>query len=875
MDTALAALERPTQEDTETLGRIVAELRYVAGRITRARNQDTLGALEALGLLPNYTLFDDTVSLEVSLWRPNEAYDAGDEQSKRFISEASDYVRPASVAIRELAPGNYFYVDAHRIRVDAIDNGTEHEPAHALWRFCPICAWASTDPAATVNACPRCGTEGVKDQGSLVTVLPMRVVSSTERETSARVSDDSEDRDREWHEVVTTVDIDPTDITAAHLHTKTVFGVESARAAKIRYLNLGLHASRGGLTRQVRINGHDAPASLFRVCRQCGGVFGIRGDARDDQDPNHHRSWCKVRSGARREQWDHLALVHEFVTEAVRILLPVAEFEAQERILSFKAALLLGLRDSFGGDPSHLRVLQTDFPAPGSDVEIRNRFVVVHDTVPGGTGYLPRLADPGRLRSILDRSVELITTCECQTRGQPGCHRCLYTAVNRHEIPLVSRGVVLDMLDEILTDWQMKPADEGTITGVNLSTVRQSELERMFKTLLHRWSAGGSARVASKPDPTQAGCTRFDVRFHDGPHWEIREQVNLVNHSTRPDFYATRIDTPLTAPVAIYLDGWEHHGADQDQVDHDSARRASVRAAGTSVWTLTWYDVKAALTAASQAATVPASLPLPNPVRHRARRGAEQAHGSAHGAFEALNTGAFEQLMLRLRYPEQTAWRALAMTTAIAAGQGSGAAPVSSVSDAIDQAARHEPIAPASHETGIAAMTWGTSSGQPAATILDQDAGLTRVVLALDTACEPDKGRWTEWLHMANVLQHLGPNAVLSTTRGYTQEAPSLPIAESAPEVRDLASDLLADVFDEAAISLVEAAVAEGWSNLVVDYPARDQDDTPIEVAWPSCKVGILPSGITRPSTLADWDLRAPDAWTIQELLDALAEGAH
>ena len=617
----LAALERPTHEDTETLGRIVAELRYVAGRITRARNQDTLGALEALGLLPNYTLFDDTVSLEVSLWRPNEAYDAGDEQSKRFISEASDYVRPASVAIRELAPGNYFYVDAHRVRVDAVDNGTEHEPAHALWRFCPICAWASTDAAAAVNACPRCGTEGVKDQGSLVTVLPMRIVSSTERETSARVSDDSEDRDREWHEVVTTVDIDPTDITAAHLHTKTVFGVESARAAKIRYLNLGLHASRGGLTRQVRINGHDAPASLFWVCRQCGGVFGIRGDARDDQDPNHHRSWCKVRSGARREQWDHLALVHELVTEAVRILLPVAEFEAQERILSFKAALLLGLRDSFGGDPSHLRVLQTDFPAPGSDVEIRNRFVVVHDTVPGGTGYLPRLADPGRLRSILDRSVELITTCECQTRGQPGCHRCLYTAVNRHEIPLVSRGVVLDMLDEILTDWQMKPADEGTITGVNLSTVRQSELERMFKTLLHRWSEGGSARVTSKPDPAQAGCTRFDVRFHEGPRWEIREQVNLINHSTRPDFYATRIDTPLTAPVAIYLDGWEHHGADQDQVDHDSARRASVRAAGTSVWALTWYDVKAALTAASQAATVPASLPLPNPVRHRARRG--------------------------------------------------------------------------------------------------------------------------------------------------------------------------------------------------------------------------------------------------------------
>ena len=617
-----------------------------------------------------------------------------------------------------------------------------------------------------------------------------------------------------------------------------------------------------------RINGYDTPTSLFRVCRHCGGVFGIRGDARNDQDPNHHRSWCKVRSGARKEQWDHLALVHELVTEAVRILLPVAEFEAQERVSSFKAALLLGLRDSFGGDPSHLRVLQTDFPAPGPDPDIRNRFVVVHDTVPGGTGYLPRLADPERLRSILNRSVELITTCECQTRGQPGCHRCLYTAVNRHEIPLVSREVALDMLEEILTGWSLKPADKRTITGVNLSTVRQSELERMFKTLLHRWSKEGPARVTATPDPNQAGCTRFDVRFHDGPHWEIREQVDLVHHATRPDFYATRIDNPRTAPVAIYLDGWEHHGADQDQVDHDSIRRASLRASGTSVWALTWHDVKAALTAASQDGTVPACLPLPNSIRNNARRGAKHAHESTHETFKALNVGAFEQLVLRLRHPEPDPWQVLAMITALAAAKGAPPVAVSSSDDAVGQAAQHKPISLAPHETGIAAMAWTTSGGQPATTILEQDTAVTRAVLTLDTATEPDKGRWTEWLHMANVLQHLGDDAVISTTRSYAPAPQAPPIAEPTPKPTD--TDLLTDMLDQAAIPLAEAAVAAGWSELVVGSSAQDQDDTPIEVAWPSCKIGILPSGSTRPSSLDDWDLRTPDAWTVQELLDAL-----
>ena len=58
----LASLENPTADDLATQGRVVAELRYVAGRINRVKTKDTLGALEALGLLPNYTLFDDTVT---------------------------------------------------------------------------------------------------------------------------------------------------------------------------------------------------------------------------------------------------------------------------------------------------------------------------------------------------------------------------------------------------------------------------------------------------------------------------------------------------------------------------------------------------------------------------------------------------------------------------------------------------------------------------------------------------------------------------------------------------------------------------------------------------------------------------------------------
>ena len=868
-DKDLDGVANPSAEDDETHGRLIAELRYVASRLTEVKKQDTLGALEALGLLPNYTLFDETVTLEVNLWQPNASHNPADESSRRFISTGAEYVRSASIAIRELAPGNYFYVDAHRVQIDAVDNGTEHEPAHSTWRFCPSCAWSTSDASASEATCPRCGSTGVADQGALLSVLPMKVVSSTEREVAARTGDDSDDRDRQWHDVLTTVDINPSDIVSAYLHTSATFGVETTRAATIRYLNLGIQAGKAAQSRQVRVNGYDEPAALFTVCRFCGSVFGVRGDDRKDDDPNHHRAWCKVRSGARKPQWDQLVLSHELVTEAVRILLPVADFEAKERVLSFKALLLLGLRDSFGGDPTHFGVMETDFPAPGDD-EARNRFVVVHDRVPGGTGYLTRLADPDQLKSILTRAEELITTCECQTRGEPGCHRCLYASVGRTEIPFVSRGVALEILKEILPTWQLKPAEEGTITGVNLSGVHQSELERMFKVLLQRWSTNHTARVTSRPDPDNASMTRFDLRFQDGPQWEIREQQNLVAHATKPDFYATRVDVAGSPPVAIYLDGWEWHGKDLERVDHDAVRRSSVRGGGTSVWVLTYPDVKGALAAVTQESAMAAITPLSSAVRRHAVQGAKQLRGEPHAAFDALDFGAFDQLMAYLANPEPLAWQQLVQTMALAAGASGTAFPVDDIQAAIQAAAAGGSPIPAAHETDARIMAWSSQGGQEGVTALEKgDASPQGVVLVFDTSIDTDRERWSDWLHLGNLLQYMGSSAVISTTSLYDAE----PIAAPQPDENEpavLLDELLVDVVDAAVRALAAIAVEAGFTELEVGYETGDEMEAPIEVAWPAAKVGILVTGSNRPGGLEDWDLRDPTSWTEGALLEAL-----
>jgi len=870
-ETALRGAGTLSPEDEETLGRIVAELRYVGRRLRDARQENALNALEALGLMPNYTLFDDSVTLEVSLWGPNERYDPNDPASRRFDAQSGEYVRPASLAIRELAPGNWFYVAAHRVRIDAVDNGTEHEPSHALWRMCPDCAWATTDATQPHTTCPRCGAAGVADQGARINVLPLRLVSSTEREATARASDDSDERQRELHDLRALVDIDPTDITGAWLHRDpgVIFGVEVARAATIRYLNLGL--APGRRPRPLRIGGAEAQASLFTVCRHCGGVMGIRGDGRDPADPAHHRAWCKVRSGARREAWDDLALVHELITEAVRILLPVAEFEHRERVASFKAALMLGLRDSFGGDPTHLRVVESDFPARGGDPADRNRFVVLHDTVPGGTGYLRRLASPDELRRILARARELISRCDCQTRGRPGCHRCLYGGIGRNELPHVSRSVALELLDEILIDWGLEEAPEGTITGVNLDPVIQSELERMFKVLLTRWAERGHARVASLPDPDAAWRRRFELRFQDGPTWEIREQVRLADHHTTPDFYATRLDAVDTAPVAIYLDGWRYHGGGS-QIDDDARRRASLRASGVTVWTLTWPDVKQALEATNGGGTLASSTPIANAARNLATKGLITQLGAGHGLAHVLGYGAFEQLMERLRHPALADWRAVAVSVALAPVAGSSV-DVASREVAVNDAIGGKAPEPSPTPTLVKAAGWESTGGLPAYAILDGEADPERactVVLSLDTSEEVERERWVDWLHLGNLFAGLGSNAVITTTTGHDGDVAIVPPPPAATNpAGDPLAERLGESFDENARGLALAAAHAGHGDFIVGYEPDWQEGTLIEVAWPEQKIGLLPSGEPVPEDAHGWSLLRADRATSQELIAA------
>ncbi|MBD4629890.1 hypothetical protein GUG51_04210, partial [Xanthomonas citri pv. citri] len=86
-----------------------------------------------------------------------------------------------------------------------------------------------------------------------------------------------------------------------------------------------------------------------------------------------------------------VALTRSLTTQAVVLPLPRWMVAGDVFALpSLRAALLLGLREQFGGTPNHLGVMPSKEPVGGGTRDA----LLLHDLVPGGTGYLAEFNDP-------------------------------------------------------------------------------------------------------------------------------------------------------------------------------------------------------------------------------------------------------------------------------------------------------------------------------------------------------------------------------------------------------------------------------------------------------------------------------------------------
>ncbi|OHO63946.1 DEAD/DEAH box helicase [Corynebacterium sp. HMSC036D02] len=587
-----ARVEASAVEDEELKNQYdatVASQRFVRKQLEDHADEYWISALERFGLLPNFTLLDDAVEF-------NLAVSSFNEEVQKFETETYSYSRGVSSALTELAPGNTFYVQGVGAKVDSVELG-EHHSALTQWRLCPECSYSeatgavlSSDEdvavaAPRVGACPECGSKGFADRNQLIDVVEMTKVYATVDAARSAINDITDDRTSLRFQTQLSFDVPEGGRGKAWYLSDSGFGMEYLAHVEMRWLNLGRIG--GGSRRTFAAIEREAP--LFRVCERCGHLDSDVG-ANRWQD---HAPWCEYRNAAE-EHSISFALGRSLGTQAVLVHLPALLGMVESTTLpSLVAALKLGFKEYLGGNPDHLDVEPVRVDSDGSPVDM----LLIHDTVPGGTGYLAQFTEPAHVRQMLLVAYRRLASCHCAEEVRQCCPSCLLPFARSSQIPQTSREAAVVALRKILADdlhvsIDADPASfswEGHLTEERPERSEQSKLEQRFVEQLRADLKECGATVVESMKGNHA---QWDISFEGSRHdWVMEEQKQIGG--TIPDFVFSTRDSAIR-DVAVYLDGAAFHAsAVHNRVKDDFDKRNGLYELGYLPWSLTWQDIDA------------------------------------------------------------------------------------------------------------------------------------------------------------------------------------------------------------------------------------------------------------------------------------------
>ena len=883
-------------EEREELER---ERQFLERELSDLQKKSLIAMLTERSVLPNYAFPEAGVQLKAYVSR--ESGPKGRPQPERY-----DWTRAASTAIRELAPFNTFYGMARRVRVDSIKVGSGKVGRSGelieSWQLCSDCG--HMERASTLTSqedCPRCGAPGWREQGRRRELVRMRDVAAFARQRDAAFSDESESRDQQFYITEHFFDPDPNTARHAWLDRQTPFGFELLPDLTIREINFGRTYV---VPKSQKLGGHEIPEVEFQVCEECGQVH----------DPNSkvpaggftHRRWCSARDKAADKQpYRSIHLYREVTTEALRLFVPVAMLDPNVRLPNVRAGIELGLKLFFGGDPDHLRVQLYSEPS-SEDRRSRRRFVVIHDTVPGGTGVLAELAADGgaKLRRVLELAREALASCSCAESEAAACYRCLYAHRHQRDLPVLDRSLALTLMDQLLSSFD-RLEQVKTIGELDTATVTESELEDRFVQSLQRW-----AQATEGASFAQTAHDTWSMEV-DGRSWTLQGQVTLdaghdVAIPTRPDFVFWPSDDEARS-VAVYCDGFAYHVQPHETrariADDFHKREAVCRSGRFAVCSLTWDDLD------EHDYGKPGLAPwLENEGwRSTAAQLAGKLGSKAETAI-ALERGPMDWLLAYLANPEEERWRSastLCLFGALASQQRGRRETLADLTTKL----RTSELAPSLLVEADAGSdeVYATArlGGHPAAKLLwhvgveslgtlhDKPDSLTLTLRLDDSHTRRGEaaftGAWRSFLRAHMALQWLPGLRVVTTEQlqsppevEYT-EAPldSRAVSQAAEMAEGLLSaaalDALRDA-DDAVRALVEAAMRAGAP--VPDIPFEHGTgssgvDSVVEVGWPTLKLALfLPGEEEDAEALAEegWRCFGADDLSEQVLLDVLRE---
>lgn len=561
--------------------------------------------LSHYSFLPNYAFQEDAVELIGLIL--DESKEAG---KKIAIKHRESFDRPAKVALRELAPMNTFYGGGYKLQIDQIDVGGRTRSLIEDWRVCRACGFLSREQKENqVKGCPRCSDLQWNDRGSLTKMLKLQRAIALEDGHSSQIGDEAEDRQRKFFKVRPFFDFPKSCVREAWACSSNdfVFGIEFLSRITLREINFG---SDEYLSDKIEITGEELPRG-FRICHDCGRVAEMRGGKEEIK----HLRTCKHSKTTTSTQTtklpDPIMLYRELQSEAIRVLLPVSEFEADIRTSSIRAALMLGFIKRFGGKPIHLEIGQQRILEAGEE-KLSKRFLVIFDSVPGGTGFLRELWDKDSFFEMIGLSLKTMKDCSCaSSQDLDGCPRCILAGAAQYDLPNVSRKEAIKYLEAILAHKDQMAALKTGLDEVEVEGFLDSDLEYRFLSIIRNLKDGacrpkldryGIEIVELIANKDERKAIEFKIKRKDSDEvfsyrMDHQKPLNSGIRSTVADFYFERTDKQEAKPIAVFLDGFRYHAGPQsgDRVAADFVKReALVNGDGVSkhhVWCMTWKDI--------------------------------------------------------------------------------------------------------------------------------------------------------------------------------------------------------------------------------------------------------------------------------------------
>jgi DEAD/DEAH box helicase domain-containing protein len=574
---------RPKEFEEELLS--LREERDALIRLAREiADQNVVEFLTDEGLLPNYAFPEAGVTLKSVIIRRKSKPGPNGE---RYDIHYEKYPRPASAALSELAPANFFHAEKRRLEIDQVNLDLSKVEG---WRFCNDCSFMLEEVLNQGRQeCPQCKSAMWADEGQSRQMLRMRQVISTMTDQESRSFDESDDREPQFYQKNMFVVRDEHEITQAYFidSEEVPFGYEFFRKLTIREVNFG---ERGGGDGQMRIAGRDWADRPFRFCAGCGK---IRKGAKGKLD---HARYCPFYGKEEKAVEESASFLYrELTSEAIRMLLPVATAEVEKNLNSFVAAMDLGLRKKFRGEPGHLLSTTYDEPIEGSDV--RKRFLVLYDGVPGGTGYLKELMQlPDTLFEVFRLAQEVLAACGCQhDPNKDGCYRCLLAYHGRHDRLNTSRAAALKLLTSIL-EHQADLKQTDRLNNIRMNRLIESELEARFIEALRRWRPGEWQLATQVVNGKQGYYLKTDSRnYLIEPQVALGPEQNVSRMSIADFVFHPERQAAGELPIAVFTDGFEYHADPANlRIGMDMAQRMAIARSGKfHVWSLTWDDVDA------------------------------------------------------------------------------------------------------------------------------------------------------------------------------------------------------------------------------------------------------------------------------------------